>query len=224
MKRGFVFCAAMLFAPPVSGAPTNPPIAESKQPHSSVSVVVEPKLNDGRVVIKIAAKNGSTAPAPFGPSSVSISKPSGEAVALSPLQQLIDDVRVAAGMPTEAAPGQAPTAGAYAAAQVQVDSAGHPDVSNYTGGTAVAPGEIVRRSNQPSHNSKPSIDRAAAEAQIRALRQAILQDQTIQPGQIVVGQLVSQKLTFKKGEDRTLYLRVRIAGDEHGFTIAAPTD
>jgi hypothetical protein len=29
---------------------------------------------------------------------------------------------------------------------------------------------------------------------------------------------------FKKGENRMLYLRVRIAGDEHSFTIAAPAD
>jgi hypothetical protein len=46
----------------------------------------------------------------------------------------------------------------------------------------------------------------------------------IQPGQIRVGQIVSQKLKFKKGEDRTLYLKIRIAGDEHSFTVAAPSN
>ena len=72
--------------------------------------------------------------------------------------------------------------------------------------------------------SKHLIDRKTAEAQIAALKQAILQDQTIAPGQIAVGQVVSQKLKFAKGEDRTLHLRVRLGSDEHGFTIAAPSD
>jgi hypothetical protein len=224
MKRGLLFCAAILLTSPVASAPANPPVADSKLAHSSVSLAVDPQLNDGRVVVRIAAKNSTTAPVSFGPTSVSIAKPSGETIALISLQQLIDDVRVAAGMPAQPAPGQALTAGAYTTAQVQVDSAGHPDVSGYTGGSAVAPAETVRRSNQPSPKSKPSIDRATAETQIAALKQAVLQDTTIQASQISVAQVVSQKVKFKKGEDRTLYLRVRIAGDEHSFTIAAPAD
>ena len=46
------------------------------------------------------------------------------------------------------------------------------------------------------------------------LKHAILQDQTIAPGQIAVGQIVSEKLKFKKDEDRTLHLVVQIAGDD----------
>jgi hypothetical protein len=30
-------------------------------------------------------------------------------------------------------------------------------------------------------------------------------------------------LKFAKDEERILYVRVRVAGDEHSFTIAAPT-
>jgi hypothetical protein len=224
MRTGFVLCAAILLTSPAVSAPPSSPVAESKLAHSSVSVAVDPQLNDGRVVIKMAVKNASTAPVSFGPGSVSVSKATGEGIGLRSLQQLIDDVRVAAGMPTQAGAGQAPTAGAYSSAQVQVDSAGHPDVSGYTGGSAVAPAEIVRRTNQASPKSKPSIDRATAETQIAALKQAVVQDTTIQPGQIAVGQVVSQKLNFKKGEARTLYVRVQIAGDEHGFTVVAPRD
>lgn len=224
MKTGLLLCAAIVLAIPAAAAQPTPAVAESKLAHSSVSVVVDPQLNDGRLVIKIAAKNGTTAAVPFGPSSISITKPTGEVIALNSLQQLIDNVRIAAGMPTQAVPGQAPTSGAYAAAQVQVDSAGRPDVSSYTGGSGIAADEIVRRTKQVSPKSKPSIDRATAETQIATLKQAILQESTIQPGQITVGQVVSQKLKFKKSEDRTMYLRVGIAGDEHSFTIAAPSD
>ena len=222
MKGLVLLCAAIVLQAPAAAAPASQEVAESKLTNSSVSVVVDPQLNDGRLVIKIAAKNGTTAAIPFGPSSISITKPTGEPIALNSLQQLVDDVRMAGGLTTEAVPGQAPTPGAYAAAQTQVDNAGHPDVSGYTGGSGIATNEIVRRTNRASPKSKPSIDRATAEAQIAALKQAILQDSMIRPGQITVGQLVSQKLNFKKGEDRTLHLRVRIAGDEHSFTVAAP--
>lgn len=224
MKSLLLLCAAIVLAAPAAAAPTAPQVAESRQLHSIVSVAVDPQVNDGRVVIKIAAKNGSTAAVPFGPSAVSITKPSGEVVALSSLQQLINDVRIAAGMPTEGAPGEAPTAGAYAmrAQPVAQDGSGRMDVTGFTGGGAFGAAETVRRSNQPSPSTKRSIDRATAETQIAALKQAVLQDGSIQPGQIAVGQLVSQKLRFKRGEDRTLYLRVHIAGDEHSFTIVAP--
>jgi hypothetical protein len=220
MKWVLLFCAS--FASASSVAAAEPQVAESKLAHSSVSVAVEPQLNDGRLVIKVAAMNGTAAPVPFGPGSVSISTVAGQPVALSPLQKLVNDVRVAAGMKPESVPHQTATAGAYAAPQMQVNSAGQADVSNYTGGSAIGSDEIIRQSNTPSRRSKPSIDRKTADAQIAGLRQAILQDTTIAPGQIAVGQVVSEKLKFKKGEDRTLHLVVHIAGDAHPFTIAAP--
>src|SRR3954451_16702714 len=222
MKWVPVFCASIALASPVTAA--EPQVAESKLAHSSVSVAVEPQLNDGRLVIKVAAKNGTAAPVPFGPGAISISTVAGQPIALSSLQKLINDVRVAAGMKPQAAPLGAPTAGAYGAPQMQGNSAGQADVTNYTGGSAIGSDEYVRQSNRPSPGSKPSIDRKTAETQIAALNQAILQDGVIQPGQIAIGQVVSEKLKFKKGEDRTLHLRVRLADDEHGFTLVAPSD
>ena len=222
MKWVLPFCTAVVWVSPVAAA--EPQLAESKLPHSSVSVAVEPQLNDGRLVIKIAAMNGTAAPVPFGPGSVSISSVAGQPIALSSLQKLINNVRLAAGMKPEAVPFSTPTAGAYAAPQMQVNSAGQADVSNYTGGSAIGSEEAIRQSNTLSQRSKPSIDRKTADAQIATLKQAILQNTTIAPGQIAVGQIVSEKLKFKKDEDRTLHLVVHIAGDAHGFTIAAPGD
>jgi hypothetical protein len=212
---------AFLIALPVGAAaqPAPPAAAESKQAHSNVSVLVEPQLNDGRLVVRIAAKNLGSTPVPFGPSNVSIAKPSGQAIALYPLGSLVDDVRMAAGMAPET-PATAPTQGAYASPQMNVHD-GRPDVSNYTGGAAVAGDEYIRR-NRQVRRGKPTISEAEAQSQIAALRQAILQDGSVAPGQITAGQVVSERLRFKKGEDRTLHLRVRFAGDEHGFTIEAP--
>lgn len=219
MKALFAYFAALMIASPAFAAPADPQIADSKLANSIISVAIEPQLNDGRLVIKIAAKNNSPAPVAFGPASVSISTVAGQPVALSTLPNLINDVRMAAGMTTEAPPGEAPTLGAYAARQqpTATDGSGRMDVTGFSNSSAVG-------SDQRMTFSKHLIDRKTAEAQIAALKQAILQDQTIAPGQIAVGQVVSQKLKFAKGEDRTLHLRVRIGSDEHGFTIAAPSD
>lgn len=219
MKSSFLICAAIALASPATSAPPTPQVADSKQAHSIVSVAVEPQLNDGRLVLKIAVKNNSAAPVGFGPGSISISTVAGQPIALSSLQKLINDVRMAAGMKTEARPGDAPTASAYAsrAAPVAQDGSGRMDVTGYSNSSAVGSTEEIRW-------AKPTIDRQTAEAQIAALKQRILQDTSVQPGQIVVGQLVSEKLKFRKGEDRTIHVRVHIGGDEHGFTIAAPSN
>ena len=221
MKNLLLLCA-LLFAQPLAAQSGLPRVAESKLAHSSVSVLIDSKLDDGRLVIKLAAQNRTAAAVPFGPASVSIAKPNGEAIALLPLERLLDDVRIAAGMEPEAAP-PVPTAGAYEAPQMGVDASGRVDVSGYTGSAAVGGGEAVRRSSQPRLKRKPVISPAEAASQIASLKQAIVQDSIIQPGQVAAGQLVSEKLKFKKGEDRTLHLRIRIAGDEHGFTIEAPS-
>src|SRR3990170_5843424 len=89
--------------------------AESKMPQSSVSVLVEPQLNDGRLVLRIAAKNFGTNAVAFGPSSVGITKPDGQPVPIYPLSSLVDDVRVAAGLQAATESATAPTQGAYAA-------------------------------------------------------------------------------------------------------------
>jgi hypothetical protein len=224
MKSMFLYCAAFLLTTPALAAPPAPQLASSKQGHSSVSVAVEPQLNDGRLVIKVAAQNGTAAAVAFGPASVSVSKANGQPVALSSLQQLTDDVRAAAGMKVERAPGDSPTAGAYAsrAQGTGQDGSGRMDVTGFTGASTIGQNEYVRRNE--ARPGKPSISKAEAEKEIAALNEAVLRDSMIAPGQIAVGQIVSQKLKFAKGEDRTLHLIVHIAGDEHGFTIAAPED
>ena len=216
-----IACALTLALPSAVSAapPTALPMADSVQPGSSVSLAVEPALSDGRLVIKLAIKNLAGTPVQLGPSNVTVSKPTGEPIPLYPMQDLINDVRVAAGMPIERAPGGAPAAGGYAAPQMPVTASGQVDVSGYTGGTAVAGDETVRRTRR---SGKPSIGNEEAHRQIAALRSAILQESSIEPGQIAAGQLVSRKLNLKNGEDRTLHVRIQIGADEHAFTIAAP--
>jgi hypothetical protein len=216
--QNVLLCAAIAFAAPMPAvAQANGAIAESVKPQSIVSLAVEPKLSDERLVLKIAAKNRGTAAVPFGPASITIAKPNGQAIALYPLQSLINDVRLAAGM--EPAAGT-PTAGAYASPQMQAREGGQLDVTGYTGGQAIGSDQYRRARGS---TAKPALSEAEAKAQIAALNQAILQPTSLAPGQVAAGQVVSDKLKFAKDEERILYVRVRVAGDEHSFTIAAPT-
>lgn len=223
MKSALVLLAgAILVASPAhSTAPPTPAVAESTQSQSSVSVVVEPALSDGRLVLKVAAKNQSGAPVPFGPSAVRIAKLDGRPIPTYPLQSLIDDVRAAAGMAPEGSIASAPTQGAYAAPQQTIREGGQMDVTGYTGGAAVGGDEYVRRT-QPRRRTKPSISEAEAQQQIAVLKAAILQDSSLGPNQVAAGQVVSAPLQLKKGEDRTLHLHVRVGSDDHSFTIKAP--
>lgn len=100
MRKLSIFAAAVAawVAPAMAQAPAaKVTAADSVQPHSSVSIAVEPTLSDGRLVVKMAVQNRGTAPAPFGPSGVSIAKIGGERIVLVSLQKLVDDVRIAAG-------------------------------------------------------------------------------------------------------------------------------
>lgn len=217
MKIQLLFSAAALAlsAPLFAQAPAAGAVAESKADHSSVSLEVEPKLDDGRLVLKLAAQNRTTTPIPFGPADVTIAKTGGQPVALMTLPQLTNDVRMAAGMKPEAT---APSSNTYSTQAMSTDAMGHLDVSNFNGSMGISQGQIVRDSTR----NKPSISKAQAEQQIAALKQAILQDSTVAPGQIAVGELVSTPLKLADGEDRTLHVWVKIGGDEHTFTIAAP--
>lgn len=217
MKIQLLFAAAALAisTPAFAQTPAASAVAESKAAHSTVSLLVEPKLDDGRLVLKLAAQNKTSAAVPFGPAAVTIAKVSGQPIALMTLPQLTNDVRMAAGMKPDAA---APTANTYATQGMATDPTGHLDVSNFNGSMGISQGQIVRDTTR----SKPTITKAQAEQQITALKQAILQDSSVPPGQIAVGELVSAPLKLAPGEDRTLHVWVKIGGDEHTFTIAAP--
>lgn len=223
MKVQFLLLsAALVLAPPAvaqAAAAEAAAAAESKQAHSTVSLEVEPRLDEGRLVIKLAAENRATAPVAFGPADVTIAKLNGQPVALMSLQQLTNDVRLAAGMKAEVT---APSSNTYATQAMSTDAMGHMDVSNFHGSMGISGDQIVRDTNHDSAPKKPTITKAEANQQITALKQAILQNSTLAPGQIAVGELVSAPLKLAKGEDHTLHVWVKIAGDEHTFTIAAP--
>jgi hypothetical protein len=227
IRAKLLICSALLACaetPAMAEAPAAPKmaLAESALPSSKVSVAVEPALSDGRLIVKVAALNRSKAPVSFGPGNVRIARIDGSAIAITPVEALIADVRVAAGLPAATGPTTAAPSTTYASPQMNVTSQGQVDVRAYTGGMGVGADEAVRRAPPGQSKAKPTISVEQADQQIAALKLAILQDSTLKPGEIAAGQIVSEPLKFKKGADRTIHLWVQIAGDEHSFTLAAP--
>lgn len=221
IRRTLLIAVALLVAlTPATPAAAQGAMAESAKPNSSISVAVEPALSDGRLIVKIAAQNRSAAAVPFGPASVAIAKAGGASIPTIPLAKLIEDVRFAAGAVAPPA-GGVPSSSAYSAPQLNVRD-GRVDPTGYTGGSTIGRDEVIRRTGRRADGKKPSLSMDEANRQIAALQLAILQDKLLQPRQVAAGQVVSEPLKFKKGEDRTIHLWVRIAGDEHSFTLAAP--
>jgi hypothetical protein len=178
---------------------------------SSVSVVAEPALSDGRLVLRIAAQNRSQAPAAFGPASVRIATASGETIAIRPLAALIAEARAGAGM--EAA---GSVSGFSENPALLTNNSGQKDVTGFTGGMNAG---VARSSSR--RKPRPA-EVAAAEAQIAALKAGILADAMIAPGQVAAGQLVTEKLKFRDKRERGLVVTVTLAGEEHGFKLDAP--
>jgi hypothetical protein len=211
MKR-IALSLLLLAAPPALAQDAPAPIV-SNGPVSNVSFSADAKLSDGRLVIRIAAQNLGTAPVAFGPANVRVTL-AGKPVALVPLARLIDDVRVANGLPAEGS-STSDEVVRQVAPPIMTNNSGQKDVTGYTGGTATTAAAPVN--TRRAVRVKPEAA-AAAEAQIAALKAAILTDRSIAPREVAAGQLVTEKLKLK-GKDRALAVTVTIGDDTHSFTL-----
>jgi hypothetical protein len=182
---------------------------------SSVSVVAEPALSDGRFVLRIAAQNRTREPVAFGPAAIRITTAAGEPVPVRPLAALIRDVRAAAGLDAQHA---APTVAAQQSSPAMHSNfSGQKDISGFSGGMTSGP--VVQ--SERKRPRRPA-DTAAADAQIATLQAGILADTSIAPGRVVAGQLVTEKLRLPDKRKRGLIVTVTLAGEVHSFRVDAP--
>jgi hypothetical protein len=181
-----------------------------------VSLATDPVLSDGRLVFRVAAHNPTGAPLQFHASDVKVFTAAGAAVNLLTVDELIADV-------TGAAPAGSGRSGhdpsAYSAPAVTRNSSGQPDVSNYTGGGAGVTGGISSRND--TNRSKRKIT-PEEQQQIDALKSAILQTATVEPGKATGGQLVTQKVKFSRKEERAFRVVVDFNGEQHEFNFESP--
>ena len=189
----------------------------STKDHGVVSVMSDPTLANGRLVLKVVAKNRAEAPASFGPESVKVFTAAGTPVKLMSLDQLVQEARTAAGGEADTM-AHAPTV--HSGPIMGHDSGGRPDLSGYTGGNDTMNGMDA---NQARIVSRKSVkDDPKLQEQIANLNAAILHDLTIAPAAVAGGQIVTEKLKFARKEAHDLHVAVEFNGERHEFDFAAP--
>jgi hypothetical protein len=181
-----------------------------------VSVQAEPALSDGRLLLKVVAFNRTKEPASFGPQNVVMTTASGQPVELLTLEQLVKEARAASGRSARVEHNP----GSYSGPAISHDSAGKPDVGNYTGSNAAMSGGIS--SQTQAATAVGGVEDKGLQQQIASLEAAVLQPVTIAPGAAAGGQVVTEKLKLKRKDDRTILVAVDLNGEHHELEVMAP--
>jgi hypothetical protein len=191
------------------------PVSSTKE-RGTVSVLADPALADGRLVLKVVAFNRTKEAVSFGPDSVVISTASGQRVALLSLEQLVKEARAAGGRAGRADHNPAN----YSGAGISQNSAGQPDVGNYTGSHTPIGGGVSPHTQAATPSG--GTEDASLQQQIANLEAAVLHPLTIAPGAAAGGQVVTEKLKLKRKDDRTLLIAVDLSGEHHEIRLIAP--
>jgi hypothetical protein len=224
MKRtfttGFVAvllgCQAIVTAGPATAATVAEGLTSTKD-HGVISVMSDPTLADGRLVLRVVAKNQTQTTASFGPENVKVFTAAGTPVKLMSVDQLVQEATAAA---SDAAATAAYGPSVHSGPIMHHDSSGRPDVSGYTGGNDRMNGMDVTQTRTVS--GKALKDDPKLQAQTASLKAAILHDLTIAPAAVAGGQVVTEKLKFARKEAHDLHLVVDFNGEHHEFDFAAP--
>ena len=181
-----------------------------------VSLMTDPVLSDGRLVLKIAAHNPTASSVALSVSDVKVFTAAGKQVGLTSVDQLIADIT---GEPSSRG-GSRSASSSYGSAAVNRNSSGQPDVSNYTGASGSISGGVAP---PPQTNGRSEESTSAAEQQqIEAIRAAILQTVTVEPGKATGGQVVTEKIKFSRKEEKALRVVVDFNGEQHEFNFESP--
>ena len=222
-----MLAATALMTPALANPPRSDVLAgvESIKSKSAVSVMAEPSLSDGRLVLRVAAMNRTGEPLEFGPENLTLTTADGKPVEWIPIERLINDVKAAHGIRVDNTPStELPTT--YSSPTMPTNQAGEVDVSGYTGSMGVAGSEFnSRRAADEGPRKKIDADKLAqAEQQIAGLRAGILQESSVAPNEIASGRIVSEQLKFGRKDSRDLRLTIQLDGEEHSFLFTAPPE
>jgi hypothetical protein len=189
----------------------------STKDHGVISVMPDPILADGRLILKVVAMNRTQVAASFGPEAVKVFTGAGTPVKLLSLDQLVQQARAAADDGADAV-----THGpmVHAGPIMGHDSSGRPDVGGYTGGNDRMNGMDASQSRIASGRAVK--DDPKLQEQIASLNAAILHDLTIAPAAAAGGRIVTETLKFARKEAHDLRVIVDFNGEQHEFSFAAP--
>jgi hypothetical protein len=179
-----------------------------------VSIMTDPVLTDGRLILKVVAHNPTSEPLHLSGSDVHVFTAAGKAVSILSLDDLIAEVK---------GPGSESTvvheSSNYSRPQTSTTRTGELDVTGITGGSDVVGRAVAERSS--SGANAPAND-PAVQQQVDALRAGILQTVTVEPGKATGGQLVTGKIKFARKEEKVLRVVVEFNGEQHEFNFEAP--
>lgn len=184
-----------------------------------ISIVPEPRLVNGELILKVVALNQSQKPAPFGPEDVRISTADGRSVSIMSLTALVAQIKADA-------QADSTRSGSYnssytAGPATTYNQFGQPDVHNFSGSSAPLGGQV--NPEAPVRTGGGSND-AALQQQIASLEAGVLQDITIAPGEVKGGEVVTARIGFHWREKHTLRIMVSFNGEQHEFELPAPPD
>jgi hypothetical protein len=189
---------------------------DSVQPSSSVSIMPDPVLQDGRLVLRVAAKNSGNAAVTFGSANVQVTTAGGRSIAVMNRNDVIAEAS-GGGKGKRGAKSDLPSA--YSGPQMVQGSDHLMDVSNYTGGMASTGGANMVHEAPEQNAAPPPAGSTAA-----ALDAALLKEGNLAPGQMTMGQVVTEKMKLKKNDGRALHVVVTVGGDSHSFDFPAPPE
>ncbi|MDE2451339.1 MAG: hypothetical protein KGO22_20340 [Gammaproteobacteria bacterium] len=217
MKTMFATAIAVIATAVWAASPAGTPMTSSKTA-GQISIVPEPKLVNGELILKVVALNSSQKAATFGPEDIRISTADGKAVPIMSIDALIAQVK-------GAAQGGQASSGSYNSSYTSGPATtynhfGQPDVHNFTGSSAPIGGQI----NPEAPVRTGSGDDPALAQQIENLKKGILQEITIAPGDVQGGEVVTERIKFHWREKHTLRIAVHFNGEEHDFELPAPPE
>lgn len=180
-----------------------------------VSIMTDPVLADGRLVLKVVALNPTAQAVELRAEDVHVSTAAGKSVPLMSLDALIAEVRGSGSSGSQ----PAHQSSNYSRPQTSTNSAGKPDVSGITG----ASDAIGRTLSEHQARRRETVeDDPATREQIEGLKAGILQISTVEPGKATGGQLVTEKIRFSRKEEKILRVVVGFNGESHEFSFEAP--
>ena len=185
----------------------------STRDKGAVSIMTDPVLSNGRLVLKVAAHNQSDQPQQLHADDVHVFTAAGKPVGILSLDQLIAEVKGTG----STGPGSTDShqASSYSRPTTSTNRTGELDVTGITGASGTVSQSVPERRRAP-------VDDAATQAQVDALKAGILQTQTIAPSSASGGQIVTEKIKFARKDEHALRVVVDFNGEQHEFNFAAP--
>lgn len=175
----------------------------SRQAKGEVHLSIDPKLADGRLVLRIVILNRGAASASFAPADVHVTTPDGAAIALVPRETLLAEQGGGARDRSESSQ-------LHAAPAMPVNGAGQTDVSGYTGGMAATTAGVPQATLDQNRAPSPAV---------AALDAVLLKPIALKPGAADGGQVVTIKLPRKTP---SVSVAISFAGEDHRFQVAVP--